>query len=139
MICTVLMALMVAGCTAAKGGVVSPSAIDAEVRHTLQLYPATNTYRILIVPDDDAVKAEHARIYGRSTKAPAFYSIKEDLVVLPRDCHLEMWRHEVGHAVVKAYFRQPVPTWMHEMLAETAEANGTNGRGWELRKMTENR
>jgi len=124
MICTVLIALMVAGCTAARsGGVVSPSAIDAEVRHTLRLYPATTTYRILIVPDVSAVKAEHERIYGKPTQAPAFYSIRENLVVLPRDCHLNMWRHEVGHAVVQAYFKEPVPVWLHEEIAQRAEKN----------------
>jgi len=125
MICTVLIALMVAGCTAARsGGVVSPSAIDAEVRHTLRLYPATTTYRILIVPDDAAVKAEHYRIYGKSTKALAFYSIREDLVVLPMDCHLDLlrvWRHEVGHAVAEAYFKMPLPRWLHQEIAWAAE------------------
>lgn len=124
--CIGLMALMVAGC-AARGGVVSPSAIDAHVRTRLQLYPATSTYRILIVPDDAAVKAEHVRIYGRHTKAPAFYSINENLVVLPRGCDLRVWRHEVGHAVVEAYFQAPVPRWLHERLAQTAEGKLVNG------------
>lgn len=127
MICTVLMALIVAGCTAARsGGVVSPAAIDAEVRHTLKLYPATTTYRILIVPDVAAVKAEHLRIYGKPTNKPAFYSITEDLIVLPMDCEYQVWKHEVGHAVVKAYFKMPVPGWLHETLARAAEGKLVN-------------
>jgi|GEM_PF-1362205 len=123
-ISTVLLALMVAGCAVSRIGVVSPAAIDAEVRHTLKLYPAPSTYRILIVPDDAAVKAEHYRIYGKSTKALAFYSIREDLVVLPMDCHLDLlrvWRHEVGHAVAEAYFKMPLPRWLHQEIAWAAE------------------
>jgi len=64
---------------------------------------------------------EHKRIYGRDTEAPAFYSSVENLIVIPRECEIRILRHEVGHAVVQAYFKEPIPVWLHETLAQKAE------------------
>lgn len=100
---------------------VDPSAIEREVSDRLQLYPAKTTYRILIVPDDAAVKAEHIRIYGKPTRAPAFYSATRNLIVIPRGCRIRIFKHEMGHAVVEAYFKAPVPVWLHEVAAQRCE------------------
>ncbi|VVS92871.1 hypothetical protein [Desulfoluna spongiiphila] len=96
-------------------------AVEHEVSKTLQLYPSQTDYSILIVPDRKAVAMEHKRIYGRTTEAPAFYSSVKNLIVIPRECDIRILRHEVGHAVVRAYFKQPIPGWLHEKLAQKAE------------------
>lgn len=98
-------------------------AVEKDVSRTLQLYPSRTNYRILIVPDRQAVAAEHQRIYGKPTSAPAFYSPMENLIVIPRECEVRVLRHEVGHAVVEAYFKAPVPRWLHEKLARKAEVS----------------
>jgi len=110
------------GCLPRPPWVVDPSVMDGEVRRCLQLYPSRSDYRILIVPDRAAVAAEHTSIYGHPIKAPAFYSIRRNLIVIPRGCRIRILRHEIGHAVVEAYFRDPVPRWLHEELAQKAEA-----------------
>jgi len=102
---------------------VDPSAIEREVSNRLQLYPAKTTYRILIVPTVADVRAEHVRIYGKPTRAPAFYSSVENLIVVPRGCRVRVFKHEVGHAVVEAYFKAPVPRWLHEELARRCESD----------------
>lgn len=95
--------------------------MEREVSNTLQLYPTKTDYRILIVPDLAAVRAEHTRIYGQPTNAPGFYSETENLIVIFRECELRILKHEIGHAVVQAYFKEPVPRWLHEELAQRAE------------------
>jgi len=113
------------GCVAGITPAINMDEIDADVQKALQLYPATTDYRVLIVPDAEAVEAEHIRIYGVECNRPAFYSIREDLIVVPRDCTLQMIYHEAGHAVVEAYFKAPVPRWLHERLAQRAEGKAS--------------
>jgi hypothetical protein len=108
-------------CASSSHWRVDPVAVEREVSNTLKLYPSQTTYRILIVPDIQSVRDEHIRIYGQPTQAPAFYSSRENLIVIPRECELNVLRHEVGHAVVEAYFEAPVPIWLHEELAQRAE------------------
>ncbi len=109
---------------------INPAQLDCEVQETLRLYPPETTYRILVVPELEDVEAEHIRIYGKGCNAPAFYSKRENLVVVPRECviHIHrLLRHEIGHAVVEAYFKSPVPGWLHEELAQRAEGRGFAG------------
>jgi len=118
-------ALVLSGCAASTPASsdwwVNPVVVERDVSKTLQLYPSGTNYSILIVPNKEMVVAEHTRIYGVPTKAPAFYSSRENLVVVPRECELRVLKHEVGHALVEAYFKAPVPRWLHEELAQRAE------------------
>jgi hypothetical protein len=116
-----LSALTLVACASSSEWRVNTVAVEREVSKTLQLFPSQTNYRILIVPDTEAVAAEYTRIYGRSTEAPAFYSSRENLIVIPRECELNIIRHEIGHAVVEAYFKAPIPGWLHEELAQRAE------------------
>ncbi|SCY54291.1 hypothetical protein [Desulfoluna spongiiphila] len=111
------------GCASTSEWKVNTVAMEREVSKTLQLYPSQTDYRILIVPDRKAVTMEHKRIYGRETDAPAFYSSVKNLIVIPRECEIRILRHEIGHAVVRAYFKAPVPSWLHEELARKAEVS----------------
>ncbi|WP_300667170.1 hypothetical protein [Desulfoluna sp.] len=116
-----ICAMTLMGCVSSSGWRVDTQEVEREVSKTLQLFPSQTNYRILIVPDTVAVAAEYTRIYGGSTQAPAFYSSIENLIVIPRECELNILRHEIGHAVVQAYFKAPIPTWLHEELAQRAE------------------
>jgi hypothetical protein len=120
---SLVCAMTLMACATSSQWRVNPVALEREVSNTLKLYPSKTTYRILIVPDLEAVRAEHTRIYGHPTQSPAFYSIRENLIVIPRQCELNVLRHEVGHAVVEAYFKAPVPVWLHEELAQRAEVH----------------
>lgn len=100
---------------------VDPTAIEQHAIHRLELHPTDLSYNILIVPDAKAVSAEHEKIYKQPTSALAFYSYQENLIVVPRQCRIEVLRHEVGHAVVAAYFKQPLPRWLKERLAAKCE------------------
>lgn len=111
-------------CTSSSQWRVHPAELEREVSKTLQLFPSRTNYKILIVPDQEAVAAEHKRIYGKPTPAPAFYAPVENLIVIPRECEVRVLRHELGHAVVEAYFKAPVPRWLHEKLAQHAEGPG---------------
>jgi len=113
--------ILCCGCFPRAPWVVDPAALDRDVRCRLQLYPSRSDYRILIVPDRATVAAEHTKIYGSPTRAPAFYSSIKNLIVIPRGCRIRVLRHEIGHAVVEAYFQAPVPRWLHEQLARKAE------------------
>lgn len=97
-------------------------AVERDVSKTLQLYPSQTDYSILIVPDREAVSKEHNRIFGRPTNVPAFYAAVENLIVIPMECEIRILRHEIGHAVVRAYFNEPIPSWLHEELARKAES-----------------
>jgi len=119
----VLCAVTLVACHTSRDWRVNPMELERDVSKTLQLFPSQTDYRILIVPDREAVASEHKRIYGRSTKAPAFYSSVENLIVIPMECEIRVLRHEVGHAVVAAYFTAPVPRWLHEKLAQKAEVS----------------
>lgn len=116
-----MCAMTLMGCASSSEWRVNTVMVEREVSKTLQLFPANTKYRVLIVPDRAAVAEEYARIYGEPTQAPAFYSSRENLIVIPRECELNILRHEMGHAVVQAYFKAPIPGWLHEELAQRSE------------------
>lgn len=120
-IAVLLGALSLMACASSSEWRINTVAMEREVSNTLQLFPTKTDYRILIVPDMAAVSAEHSRIFGKPTNAPGFYAISENIIVIYRECEVRILRHEVGHAVVEAYFKEPVPTWLHEELAQRAE------------------
>ena len=120
MVFTCVLSIM--GCTSTSEWKVNTVELEREVSNTLQLYPSQTDYSILIVPDREAVSKEHNRIFGRPTKVPAFYAAVENLIVIPMECEIRILRHEIGHAVVRAYFNEPIPSWLHEELARKAES-----------------
>jgi hypothetical protein len=97
--------------------------IERHCMDKMKLYPSQVQFDVMFVTDQAAVSEKHAEIYGTPTNAIAFYSHRRKLVVAQENCPLRVLRHEVGHAVTSAYFKMPVPIWLHEVLARRCESD----------------
>lgn len=117
----ILLALLVSGCATGKPWSYNQAAIERHAMEKLQIYPAELEYDLCVVADQQAVSDKHVEIYGKPTQVLGFYSAHRQLVVVYENCPLRVLRHEIGHAVCNAYFKQPVPRWLHEFLARKCE------------------
>ena len=118
---------LLSGCASLSGQYVNPASVDfrvleAEVANDIKLHPANLSYTVQVVADEAAVR----RVWLEKTGHPAhgaraFYLSREKLMVFPRATTVEIIRHEIGHAIVDAYFKMPVPRGLHEKIAEEAE------------------
>lgn len=94
---------------------------DAIINH-LRLLPPELTYEIILVADMEEVnRAYHEDYGGKVERVNAFYSQRNDKIYIPWDMKFSTLKHEIGHAIVDHYFTEPVPSWLHENIAEEAE------------------
>jgi hypothetical protein len=118
---------LLSGCASLGSQYVNPASVDfpaleEEVKADIELYPARLEYAVQIVANVAAVRKLFNEKSGRKSRGvQAFYLSREKLIVLPRATTIEIIRHEVGHAIVDAYFKMPVPRWLHETIAREAE------------------
>lgn len=89
------------------------------VQALLDMYPPGLKIKILSYPDYASL-GEQYRGYGNTGKPPiAFYLHKKRTIFLSVDSITDgMLAHEMAHAVINAFFSEPPPKKMQEVLAQ---------------------
>lgn len=74
---------------------------------------------VVVLPDSRDVARVYKQHYGRSVNHIAYYSLKEKTIYISADdTSLEVFSHEIGHAVVDHYFQVRPPYNIHELMAQ---------------------
>lgn len=85
----------------------------------LDMFPDNMHITVVILADARDVGRVYKQRYGRSANHIAYYSLKEDTIYISaEDASLEVFSHEVGHAVVDHYFQVRPPYNIHELMAQ---------------------
>ena len=85
----------------------------------LDMFPNNMHITVEILPDAGAVAAVYKQKYGRKANHIAYYSLSEDTIYISaKDASLEVFSHEVGHAVVDHFFEVRPPYNIHELMAQ---------------------
>ncbi|HHN65339.1 MAG TPA: hypothetical protein ENK09_08280 [Nitrospirae bacterium] len=101
------------------------SKVDGLVEHVesiLEMYPSMMHFRIVLLDDDNEVRAVYRRQYNKSVNYIAFYSPQEKTVYISvDDVELRVLAHEIAHVVIDHYFGVAPPVKIHEVLAQYVE------------------
>ncbi len=85
----------------------------------LDMFPNNMQIGVVLLADEDDVARIYKKKYGRSANHIAYYSLSEDTIYLSvDDVNLEVFSHEVGHAVVDHFFKVRPPYNIHELMAQ---------------------
>lgn len=105
------MVMMTAGCAA-----VDHAAMTRRVMDTMGMHPSITT-EIVVCASPAQVGLYYEVIYGVNRPLEGFYSRQVDTIFYVAGDRA-VFAHEMAHAVIDAYFREPVPVWVHETLAQ---------------------
>lgn len=98
--------------------------LDRDVASVLETFglPAGPQIHLVLLPDAATVNGLYQVEYKRRPDYIAYFSPKSDAIYLSlADVDRQVLIHELTHAVMHHYFKQPMPSKMHEMLAQLAE------------------
>lgn len=122
------------GCTIPRGtclgNIALPEAstgllISALVEHVHQLLDLETHrlhFHIHLLPGTKEVQNAYADLYGDDVDYIAFYSPRTKTIYLAVDqLKLNVFAHEITHAIVDRYFDKQPPVKIHEMLAQYVE------------------
>lgn len=85
----------------------------------LDMFPDTLHIGVVLLADADEVAEVYKNNYGSSASHIAYYSLKQKTIYISiDDTNLEVFSHEVGHAVVDHYFKVRPPHNIHELMAQ---------------------
>jgi hypothetical protein len=104
------MALFLIGCAS-----VDPEAVRIRVADVLQIGQDVRP-TVVVCNDAHDVGLHYQAIYGRYITMEGFYSRKTRTVYYV-DGRLDVLVHELSHALLDGYFREDMPVWMHEYIA----------------------
>ncbi|MBM9605813.1 hypothetical protein [Desulfopila inferna] len=85
----------------------------------LDMFPDNMHITVVILPGARDVAKVYEQHYGRKANHIAYYSLSEKTIYMSiRDTSLEVFSHEVGHAVVDHFFQVRPPYNIHELMAQ---------------------
>lgn len=85
----------------------------------LDMFPDKLHITVVLLPKRRDVARMYQKKYGRKANHIAYYSLSEKTIYLSvNDVNLEVFSHEVGHAVVDHYFKVRPPYNIHELMAQ---------------------
>ncbi len=85
----------------------------------LDMFPNSLHIGIVLLAEAEDVGRNYEEQYGRSANHIAYYSLSEKTIYISvDDTNLEVFSHEVGHAVVDHYFKVRPPYNIHELMAQ---------------------
>jgi len=101
--------------------------IVEKVMAVLDMFPPEMKFSIVIEPTEKEVQQDFFRLYNVKVDYIGFYSPSKNIVFYSADnIDLRIVSHEIGHVVVKHYFKVPPPQRIHELLAEFAAKHVTD-------------
>ena len=101
--------------------------IVEKVMAVLDMFPPDIRFSMVILPTEKEVQQDFYRIYHVKVEYIAFFSPSENTVFYSvNNINLRVASHEIGHMVVKHYFKIPPPQRIHELLAQFAEKHVTD-------------
>lgn len=101
--------------------------ITESVCDILEMHPSKLKYAITLLLDKDGVKKIFIKLHGKLWESSGFYHAPNNTIYLSvKDAKLSILAHEVGHVVVKNYFKVSPPVKIHELLAQFAEKHITD-------------
>ncbi len=85
----------------------------------LDMFPNNLHITVVLLPKSRDVAKLYQKKYGRRANHIAYYSLSEKTIYISvNDTNLEVFSHEVGHAVVDHYFKVRPPYNIHELMAQ---------------------
>ncbi len=85
----------------------------------LDMFPNGMHITVVLLPKRRDVARMYKKKYGRNANHIAYYSLSEKTIYLSvNDVNLEVFSHEVGHAVVDHFFKVRPPYNIHELMAQ---------------------
>ena len=85
----------------------------------LDMFPDNMHITVVLLPNAREVGRVYQQKYGRRANHIAYYSLSEDTIYISvNDTSLEVFSHEVGHAVVDHFFQVRPPYNIHELMAQ---------------------
>ncbi len=101
--------------------------ITEKVCKILDMHPRELKYSIKLFIDKDGVKKMFIRLHGTNWENAGFYHApKNTIYISVNDTKLGVITHEIGHVIVKNYFKVSPPVKIHELLAQFAEKHITD-------------
>lgn len=100
------------------------NAIIEQAKIILGMNPKDLHINVVILPTTEDCSEIFARKYGKSERKFAYYSVSEDTIYISAaETRLGVVAHELGHAIVDAYFSEQPPSYMHELMAQSVETH----------------
>lgn len=100
--------------------------IVEKVEVALDMFPDQLRIGLLLRDTARGVQDVYRQRYGKDCDYKAFISLgRMEIVLSVADASLKVLAHEIGHAVAETYFTKDhrPPYWLHEKIAQYAEAN----------------
>ncbi len=99
-------------------------AIIEKAEIVLDMFPNKLHITIVLLPKARDVARTYCQKYGKKVKHIAYYSLSEDTIYISvSNSNLEVFSHEVGHAVVDHFFKVRPPYNIHELMAQFTSAH----------------
>lgn len=96
--------------------------ITESVCEILDMRPPHLKYSLTLLADKTGVKKMFIKLHGKNWENSGFYHAPNNTVYISiENCNLKLIAHEVGHVIVKNYFKISPPVKIHELLAQFAE------------------
>jgi len=105
--------------TAEDEAVAKVDLVIEKAQVVLDMFPNKMHISVVLLPRRRDVAKMYKKKYGRHANHIAYYSLSEKTIyVSVNDVNLEVFSHEVGHAVVDHYFKVRPPYSIHELMAQ---------------------
>jgi hypothetical protein len=95
--------------------------IAKDVLAVMGLVDMPVVFRIVLRGNSEDVRKMHMDFYGKPLAGVAFTGKSRQSIYLPIDTTARIVAHEMSHHVLNAYFTDPIPTALHELITQTVE------------------